>query len=437
MQVWTPVRTATSRLSLTKFEQTREYFAAETRSRATLETPMRMKTLPAALALLCATLWVPDAQGYPQYDSDTGPGIGTGCVNCHGGFTGGPGNALHNNHLNGLMITSCNLCHPAGGGTRPVSTNDSGYDDTVPNGGYGCAGCHGGDYGETNFGGEPKASGYGLRQHHANNGVTLCAGCHATTTILPESSPPPYYTMMVSRLTNPCDSTQEDMPFDVDSIGLDNDGDGLVDALDPDCAAVTTTTTTTSTTTTIPVVTCAGSPSGACINSLKGQLLVNEKSPGNEKLKVKLTKLASVTTQSNFGDPVGGSTSWAVCIYDQAGTLQGEMQVDRAQDLCCGKPCWKALYTKGYKFGDKLGSADGITLLQGSGGEAEKGKAQAKGQNKASKGQTALPTGIAAALQSSAQATVQIVTSDAACFSATVSDVKLADGLQFKANTAP
>jgi hypothetical protein len=390
-----------------------------------------------AIVLLCATLWASHAQAYPSYDDDPGPTIGTGCVNCHGGFTGGPGNALHNNHVNTLMITSCNLCHPAGAGTRPVLTTDSGYDSVVTNGGLGCAGCHGNNYGETNLGGEPKASGYGLRQHHANNGVVLCAGCHGTTTILPESTPPPYYTMMVSRLTNPCDSTQEDMPFDLDSVGLDNDGDGLVDAADPDCAAVTTTTTTTSTTTTLPIATCAGSPAGGCLTPDKGQLFVNEKSAGNENLKVKMSNLTSATTQGSFGDPVGGSTSWAICIYDQGGGLVGEMQVDRAGDTCDTKPCWKVVSTKGYKYGDKLAAADGITKLQGTGGDAGKGKVQAKGQNKASNGQTALPTGIAAALQSSAQATVQIVTSDAACFSATVSDVKSADGLQFKANTPP
>jgi len=113
------------------------------------------------------------------------------------------------------------------------------------------------------------------------------------------------------------------------------------------------------------------------------------------------------------------------------------MQVDEAGDLCDGKPCWKAVSTKGYKYGDKLAAADGITKLQGIGGDAGKGKVQAKGQNKASKGLTALPTGIAAALASDTQATVQILTSDAACFGATLTDVKIADGLQFKANTAP
>jgi hypothetical protein len=387
-----------------------------------------------AIALLCAALCVPDAQAYPAYDDDPSATIGTGCVNCHGGFTGGPGNALHNNHVNGLMTTSCNLCHPAGGGTKPVLTYSSGT-----GGGYGCAGCHGNDYGEMS-GGQPKASGYGLRQHHANNGVTVCADCHGTVPILPENDPPPYYTMMVSRLTDPCDSTQEDLPFDVDSVGLDNDGDGLVDAADPDCPVTTTTSTSTSTSTSTtipPPVSCGSGPALGCISPGKGTLLVNEKSAGNEKLKVTLSKLASATTQGSFGDPVAGTTSWAVCIYDQGGALQGEMQVDEAGDLCDGKPCWKAVSTKGYKYGDKLAAADGITKLQGIGGDAGKGKVQAKGQNKASKGLTALPTGIAAALASDTQATVQILTSDAACFGATLTDVKIADGLQFKANTAP
>ena len=34
------------------------------------------------------------------------------------------------------------------------------------------------------------------------------------------------------------------------------------------------------------------------------------------------------------------------------------MQVDRAGQLCGTKPCWKAVSTKGYKYGDKLAAAE-------------------------------------------------------------------------------
>ena len=88
------------------------------------------------------------------------------------------------------------------------------------------------------YNGQPKASGYGLRLVHASKGVTVCATCHPSNphTVLDETSKPPYYLMRVSNLTNPCDSAQEDLPFDVDTIGLDNDGNGYIDCADYSCS---------------------------------------------------------------------------------------------------------------------------------------------------------------------------------------------------------
>jgi hypothetical protein len=46
-----------------------------------------------------------------------------------------------------------------------------------------------------------------------------------------------------------------------------------------------------------------------------------------------------------------------------------------------------------------------------------------------------LPTGVAAALQNQASATVQLVSSDASCFGVSLTQVKKADGAVFKAVT--
>ena len=201
-------------------------------------------------AALGVALWAPSTHAFPMYDDDPGPGVGTGCVTCHTGFQGGPGAALHNQHVNGFSITQCNACHPSGGGSTPVLTYFSG-----PGGGFGCAGCHGHDYGETSpNSGEPKASAYGLRQHHANNGELACQGCHTAGSlghpnplppIFSEDVLPPYYGTGLSILTDPCSSLEEDLLFDLDSVGLDNDGNGLADFPDdPNCSMPTTTTTT-------------------------------------------------------------------------------------------------------------------------------------------------------------------------------------------------
>jgi hypothetical protein len=205
-----------------------------------------------ALALFCLTLGAPNVHAYPMYND----GAGVGCVSCHNGFNGGSG-ALHTQHRTGFGISNCNACHPSGGGTTPVRTYWSG-----PGGGLGCAGCHGQDSGETSpNSGDPKATAYGLRQFHVAAGETSCGaagGCHipgSLTTGHPNPFPPlfgenvlpPYYGIALTDLTDPCSSAEEDLATDVDAVGLDNDGDGAVDAADPDCVTTTSTSTTTTT----------------------------------------------------------------------------------------------------------------------------------------------------------------------------------------------
>jgi hypothetical protein len=204
------------------------------------------RALVSALALAVLAAWAPRAAAYESYDD----GTGHGCVECHnassdgGGFTGGNAGALHIAHLTKFGITSCALCHSSSaGGSKPVLTYYSGA-------GYGCAGCHGRDQGETSIhSGKPKSSGYGLRLGLAATGITVCANCHfpgSTITgdpspapaVLPETVPPPYYLLSNNNLTDPCSAAQEGFEG---TVGLDNDGNGSRDADDPACKARTTT----------------------------------------------------------------------------------------------------------------------------------------------------------------------------------------------------
>ena len=156
-------------------------------------------------------------------------------INCHPGFKG-DNDTSHRLHTGGdsPMITDCDLCHM-----------DSDEDNTLmlwsaydSNKGYGCTGCHGRDYGEAierNYAdfliaGKSKASGWGLRRVHALKGVPKCLFCHADKEPLPENINPPYYLDPNAEvnLTNSCQD------------GLDNDGDGLYDHVDPDCGALLT-----------------------------------------------------------------------------------------------------------------------------------------------------------------------------------------------------
>lgn len=178
---------------------------------------------------------------------------------------------------------------------------------------------------------------------------------------------------------------------------------------------------------------CAAVPVSGCIAAASAQVDIDERKPGKEKWKASWKKLSSTTVQADFGDPAAGETGYAVCVYDHGGFLHAEARVHRAGHLCGTRPCWKALSTKGYKYGDKNADADGITKLQLKSGPEGKGQVQVAGRNDVSKGKAAMPVGVADGLAGATAAIVQVVGSDAACFSATLTEVQTADGVRFRA----
>lgn len=187
-------------------------------------------------------------------------------------------------------------------------------------------------------------------------------------------------------------------------------------------------------------ITCGASPDPTCDSSwLAGTVQLNEKIAGKERFLAKLQK-GPALTQPDLGAPLDPSgTAYVVCVFDDAGLLVGEMLVDRAGEACGTKDCWKALGGappggKGYLYKDKTGAEDGITLVKMKGGNAGKSLILVKGANNAAKGQTDLPTGLAAALSGSTEATVEIHGDDLAqCYSATFDDVKKDFGFFYQA----
>jgi hypothetical protein len=188
------------------------------------------RTLAIAFAAALAALFCGGAAlAYNQYND--------GCQSCHGAFTDPtstkgstfPGNDKHTMHrASQYMNTACALCHHSTDGNNPFI----GYSDgTANNIGRGCIGCH-----------EP----LGLRRHHSNSGVSECATCHDNDgTPPPESQSPPYYGTADTHAANSCNPTAQTNVNENWTInccfGLDNDGDGLYDGADPDCAMATAT----------------------------------------------------------------------------------------------------------------------------------------------------------------------------------------------------
>jgi hypothetical protein len=206
------------------------------------------------IAVLAAfSIGTPSAEAFPTYSQDRDA---TNCRLCHGDFRADDylsnsdredwGN-LHNLHRNVMLseddpdISRCDTCHTGGRENRfPVrlSSSDGGVGE-----GISCLGCHGRweDAGNDNRSG---GLGAGLRQHHTNAGINACMVCHedadpANYTPVGESVQPPYYftpdDVFLLKPTGSCSSFGEE---DYAGIweGLYNDGDGIYDVLDPDCA---------------------------------------------------------------------------------------------------------------------------------------------------------------------------------------------------------
>lgn len=172
-----------------------------------------------------------------------------------------------------------------------------------------------------------------------------------------------------------------------------------------------------------------GAPRSDCIAPGVALVSIDERAAGRERLKVVLRKLVPQVVQSQFGNPVGGSTRYDVCVYDDALRPVGRLTIDRAGATCGSRPCWRAISTKGYRYVDRDTAADGVSDVIATGGDAGRGRVLVKARNDARSGRLSMPIGMTAALQGARAVTVQAITSDAACFGATLTDVRTVDHL--------
>lgn len=144
-------------------------------------------------------------------------------------------------------------------------------------------------------------------------------------------------------------------------------------------------------------------------------------------------RAGDVTPLAHYGDPVGGDTSYTLCVWDHdAGTpsLVTSAAVP-AGGICDGKPCWKSLGAGGFKYADKTLAHDGVKLIRLKPG-ATPGKAQvgviAKGPRLGfTPARAVLP------LDQSPKVTVQLSNSDGRCWTADYSaPASKNDARQFK-----
>ena len=183
---------------------------------------MRTQVTASALSLFVLfllALWAPAASANPGFDDGGGAGL-PACAVCHGDLADrGPDHDTHSE----LANDDCGLCHGSG------SRNDPALDN--------CVRCHGRDQ---DAGGDALSAGLGrgLRQHHVTVGAAACGNCHSDATGpagVGEHVLPAFYPQALGGAgLDSCDGSEENFPSN--SVSLDNDGDGLTDSADPDCA---------------------------------------------------------------------------------------------------------------------------------------------------------------------------------------------------------
>src|SRR5262249_24758018 len=93
----------------------------------------------------------------------------------------------------------------------------------------------------------------------------------------------------------------------------------------------------------------------------------------------------AATTPADFADPVNGSASYRVCLYDGSANPQPLQQAVVSPGGTCGTaPCWKLLGSvlapKGFKYKNKAATPDGLTDLKLQAGVADQAKVQVKGK---------------------------------------------------------
>jgi hypothetical protein len=99
-------------------------------------------------------------------------------------------------------------------------------------------------------------------------------------------------------------------------------------------------------------------------------------------MKMQWKRVAEATSANDFGHPILGSTSVALCLYSDSDELVQEFVVDRGGAACDGgKDCWKAKGSTGHGYKDKISSAQGVSQIGFKGGDPSKGSASAKGKN--------------------------------------------------------
>lgn len=176
---------------------------------------------------------------------------------------------------------------------------------------------------------------------------------------------------------------------------------------------------------------CAGAaqPAAVCKSPGRSNLLIR-RGPIDTRDSISWKWLnGDATLLSELGDPIGGTTTFTLCVYDRsAGSPSTAMRASiPGAGVCKGKPCWRPLGGIGFLYQDSDLTPDGIQKVMLKSGSAGASKLILKG--KGSRLDTpALP------LEADPSVTVQVHATTGACFGATFDGASSSNGSsKFKA----
>lgn len=132
-----------------------------------------------------------------------------------------------------------------------------------------------------------------------------------------------------------------------------------------DCVPAPATGTPTATPTPTPTsatALCAPTPLSGCASAPKGTLKLVGNASDATKQKLTWKWSNGTAAPADFGDPIDGTTNYRLCVYDD-GVLKMSPAV-AAGGMCDGDSCWSLQGTTGVKYRNRLGNADGITMLK-------------------------------------------------------------------------
>ena len=172
---------------------------------------------------------------------------------------------------------------------------------------------------------------------------------------------------------------------------------------------------------------CPPAPDLTCQTGFSStRLVVDERVLGKEKLLLKLARGPQVDA-ADLGDPTeAGLGAFNFCLYDDLGSLAGEVDVNQAGFPCKTGSCWKSNPGQDtFRFTDTRVLRKGVRSVVLKAGAAGRSRISLAGRNDATQSHRDLATGIAPALSSATSVTVQVFAFETgACFSATLSDLR-------------